>query len=65
MLEELMKTMKALQGVPDSRGLQGILSRGKNVYNSTSTAAHMGGGMQFGRPAIQRRIMNNGRYPSS
>lgn len=59
MLELLMKKMKELQGHKDARGLQGILSRGKNVYNSTSNAAQSGGGSQFGRPtipAIQRRL---------
>lgn len=42
--------MGKLQGNKDSRGLQGILSRGTNVYNGGSTAAHSGGGPQFGRP---------------
>ena len=35
---------------PDSRSTQGILSRGKNIYNGGSNAAHRGGGPQYGRP---------------
>jgi len=34
----------------DARGPVGILSRGANIYNSGSNAAHMGGGPQYGRP---------------
>lgn len=48
-----------LPGVKDSRGPVGIFSRGKNVYNGSSKAAHSGGGVQFGRPsknAIRRRM---------
>ena len=63
-LEQLMKQIQTLQGMKDSRGPQGILSRGKNVYNATSHAAQSGGGMQYGRypydipnqQAIQRRL---------
>lgn len=43
--------MGALQGMPDPRGMTGILSRGSNVYNGASNAAQQGGGDQFGRPA--------------
>lgn len=42
--------LKRLQGIQDSRGMQGILSRGQNIYNSGSFAAQKGGGPQFGRP---------------
>lgn len=60
MLEMMMKKIKELQGHKDSRGLQGILSRGSNVYNSTSKAAQSGSGRAgIGRPplsAIQRRL---------
>jgi hypothetical protein len=61
-LEMLAKKEKLLRGVPDSRSTQGIMSRGNNVYNGASLAAHKGGGVQFGRPkgptkeAIQRRL---------
>jgi len=46
----------------DPRGLQGIMSRGRNVYRGGSSAAHMGGGPQFGRPpsvptALLRQVM--------
>lgn len=41
---------KKLLGQQDSRGPVGILSRGANVYNGASMAAHSGGGSQFGRP---------------
>lgn len=52
-------------GIPDSRSLTGILSRGANVYKGASMSAHRGGGPQFGRPkknqisqgAIRRRRM--------
>ena len=46
-----MKEVTKLQGLKDSRGPVGILSRGKNIYNGGSGAAHSGGGPQFGRPA--------------
>jgi hypothetical protein len=61
-LEQLMKTIQNLQGLQDSRGPQGIMSRGKNVYNASSLAAQHGGGLQYGRypnaqyEAIQRRL---------
>lgn len=42
--------MDRLNGIQDSRGPKGILSRGKNVYNGGTSAAHSGGGPQFGRP---------------
>lgn len=45
------KAIDNLRGIKDSRGPIGILSRGKNIYNGGSTAAHSGGGPQFGRPA--------------
>jgi len=41
---------KRLQGMADSRGLQGMFSRGANVYNGGSSAATVGGGPQFGPP---------------
>lgn len=41
---------RRLTGQGDSRGSAGILSRGPNVYNGGSNAAHSGGGPQFGRP---------------
>lgn len=41
---------RRLKGIQDSRGPVGILARGKNIYNGASTAAHSGGGAQFGRP---------------
>lgn len=60
MLELLLQRMKKLSGEKDSRGLQGILSRGTNVYNATSNAAMSGKGRAgIGRPsnaAIQRRL---------
>jgi hypothetical protein len=58
-LDQLLKSMKTLQGHQDSRGPKGILSRGANVYNAGSLAAHSGGGIQYGRPpkeAIKRRL---------
>ncbi len=39
-----------LTGQRDARGMQGIFSRGKAVYNGGTSAAHSGGGPQFGRP---------------
>ena len=45
-----MSVQKKLMGLQDAKGMRGILSRGKNVYNSTSNAAHSGGGIQYGRP---------------
>lgn len=41
---------RRLTGQPDARGPAGIMSRGSNVYNGGSSAAHSGGGPQFGRP---------------
>lgn len=41
---------RRLSGEQDSRGPKGIFSRGKNVYNGGTGAAHSGGGPQFGRP---------------
>lgn len=63
--------MAALQGLPDPRGMTGILARGANVYPGGGPA-QQGGGSQFGAPvggmppqnAILRRIQaqrgNNG-----
>lgn len=51
--------LKKLSGVKDSRSTQAIFSRGANIYNSGSHAAHKGGGQQFGRPrreAVLRRM---------
>lgn len=42
--------LKRLNGEQDSRSMIGMLSRGKNIYNGGSKAAHSGGGAQFGRP---------------
>ena len=53
-LEALLKQVQLLQGMKDSRGPQGIYSRGANVYNAGSLAAQRGGGIQYGRyPAYQ------------
>lgn len=41
-----------LLGIPDARGMAGILSRGANVYNAGAPQAHSGGGSQFGRPPV-------------
>jgi len=49
-LESILKRIQTLQGMKDSRGPQGIYSRGRNVYNATSLAAQKGGGPQYGRP---------------
>lgn len=43
--------LQSLSGEKDSRGIQGIFSRGKNVYHGGIGAAHSGGGPQFGRPS--------------
>jgi hypothetical protein len=56
-IEELLK--KQQLGVRDSRGMVGILSRGKNVYRGGVPNAHSGGGPQYGRPsndAVLRRL---------
>lgn len=58
---------RRLSGVQDARSMVGILGRGKNIYPGGSSAAHRGGGPQFGRPkgagdkvpkrsAIRRRL---------
>jgi hypothetical protein len=44
------KAMKRLQGMVDARGMQGIFSRGKNIYGGGAPQAQMGGGPQFGPP---------------
>lgn len=41
---------RRLSGNKDSRGPQGIMSRGKNVYNGGTNAARSGGGANIGRP---------------
>jgi hypothetical protein len=54
-LESILKRIQVLQGMKDSRGPQGIFSRGANVYNAGSLAAQRGGGIQYGRyPAYQQ-----------
>jgi hypothetical protein len=63
-----MDLQKRLMGMKDPRGLEGIFSRGKNVYNSASSSAQSGGGQQYGRPptkdprrdAIARRMKKIG-----
>ena len=49
-LSTIQALVKRLSGVKDPRGPVGILGRGKNIYNTTSHAAHKGGGSQYGRP---------------
>lgn len=41
---------RRLTGVQDSRGPVGIAARGANIYRGGSSAAHSGGGAQYGRP---------------
>lgn len=51
--------LKEIYGGKNSNGKIGMLARGKNIYDSTSGAAHKGGGSQYGRPkkkAIARRL---------
>lgn len=66
---------RRLAGVRDSRGMSGIMGRGKNIYANGTYAAHSGGGPQFGRPrgsrdespfqsAIARRIAQRNRRPT-
>lgn len=63
---------RRLLGTVDPRGTAGILSRGRNVYPGGATAAHRGGGLQYGRPkgtrdaepmksAINRRLAQSKR----
>lgn len=52
-LELLAKKQQELNGIGDARSMPGIFSRGANVYNGTSLAAHSGGGVQYGRPPLQ------------
>lgn len=62
---------RRLLGQKDPRGPVGMFGRGKNIYAGGSTAAHSGGGYQFGRPkgsrdsykrAAQRRVRSHGAY---
>ena len=48
--------LKELYGMKDSRSSKGIMARGSNIYKGGSTSAHSGGGTQFGRPAMLRRL---------
>lgn len=50
MANEALK--RRMSGIKDSRGPQGIASRGKNVYNSGSNAARTSGGPGIGRPPM-------------
>jgi len=47
------KAIERRLGMQDSRGPQGIMSRGANVYNGGTPQAQSGGGPQFGRPSNQ------------
>lgn len=58
-----MNLQKRLQGIQDPRSSRGIASRGKNVYNATSHAAHHGGGIQFGRPKGSKTVNRNNLKP--
>ncbi len=42
--------VKRILGQDDPRSMVGKLARGSNVYNGGSSAAHSGGGLQYGRP---------------
>lgn len=53
-LEAILKRIQMLQGMKDSRGPQGIYSRGANVYNAGSLAAQRGGGLQYSQAAKRR-----------
>lgn len=53
---------RRLAGELDSRSRQAIFSRGKNVYNGGTSAAHSGGGPQFGRP---RKSVSSGVVPGN
>lgn len=44
MMDQLLRK---LMGDNDPRGMQGIMSRGANVYRGTSNAAHSGGGIDY------------------
>jgi hypothetical protein len=55
-LEAILKRIQTLQGMQDSRGPQGIYSRGKNVYNAASLAAQRGAPLQYGRIPYQGPI---------
>jgi hypothetical protein len=62
-MESILKRVQSLNGIKDPRGPVGILSRGANVYNQGTLAAHSGPGYpgQYGRPpqnAVQRRLFN-------
>jgi hypothetical protein len=61
-LEAILKRIQTLQGLKDSRGPQGIMSRGANIYNGASLAAQRGGGLQYGRypysDAAKRKLFN-------
>lgn len=64
---------RRLMGLRQAGSMSGVLSRGKNIYNGVTYAAHSGGGPQFGRPrgsrdvgmrsAINRRIAQRNRLP--
>lgn len=63
-----MNVLQKLRGLHDARSSRGILARGKNVYNGGSSAAHRGGGNQYGRPkkgsykeAAMRRMRKYGK----
>lgn len=43
---------RRMTGQPDSRGPQGMMARGSNVYRGGAPNAHSGGGPQFGRPPV-------------
>lgn len=67
---------RRLQGMTESSGMVGILGRGRNTYKGGLSAAHSGGGMQFGRPVgkgddnpikstINRRLAQRNRITGS
>lgn len=45
---------RRLLGTIDPRGTVGTLGRGRNTYMGGLTAAHRGGGPQYGRPTGSR-----------
>lgn len=51
-MDRILQLLLGGGGINDPRSLQGIFSRGSNIYNGASSAAHSGGGIDY--PAMRQ-----------
>lgn len=56
MMAAIERRMSKLHGIPDARSSQGIMARGKNVYNGGTPMAHSGPMMMKPMKPVKRKV---------